>query len=218
LDDVESIEKLERDFESLEADFLSIQTPIKPTLEKQLVKDLSKRLPYWEKTTCSNDLTMFVFSAYELRDLDTLYDSYNNTVSLVGTMYVDGLGTGLSFLSMNVPVGEEFQAENNNQLARLSTHINNKCKDTPLLTLSGAQLASWSPEIQAFRTAHKMSDSHNSTEASSRNEHIFYSKDLMCTKFAEIFNGDGVVASYKLKKQNVPITQKYPTVSLGTTL
>ena len=97
LDDIEGVEKLERDFQSLEADFLSIQTPTNPTLEKKLIKNLSEQFPYWEQTTCNNDLTIFVFSAYELRDLDTLYDRYNNTVSLVGTMFIDDLETGLSF-------------------------------------------------------------------------------------------------------------------------
>jgi hypothetical protein len=186
-----------------------------------LIKDLTKRLPYWEKTICNNNLAIFVFSAHELRDLDTLYDSYNNTVSLVGTMFVDGLEAGLSFLSMNVSVGENFQVENKNQFARLSSPINNNnCKNRPLLTLSGAQLASWSPDIQKFRATHDMRDSHDNTNSSpkTRNEHIFYSKDLICTNFSEIFNGDGVMASYKLKKQNVPMTQQYPTVSLGSTL
>ncbi len=221
LDDEESIAELEREFKNLDVDFLSIQTPIQPTLEKQLTKELSKQLPYWEKTVCNNSLTMFVFSAYELHDLDTLY--YNdNTVSLVGTMFIDSLDHEISFLSTHVPVGNELQAETRSHLARLSSYIKNNCKNKPLLTLSGAKLASWTPEVRAFKNAHRLSNSHKAVGFSSnkRDEHIFYSKDLMCTEFSEIFEGNGVIATYQFKKSNTKTAQKLNTASsvVGTSL
>lgn len=208
LNDEESILKFQEDFKNLKADFLSIQTPIEPTLEKKLTQKLKQSLPYSQKTICNNNLALFVFSKYELRNLDTLYCNYTNTVSLAGTMFIDSMHEEISFLSTRVPVGDEEQNQAQKQFASLSNYINKNCQDKPLITFSGSELVSWSPEVRAFRLAHKLADSRMDIGLSAKDEHIFYSKDLMCISFQEILDGNGVLASYQFKKQEITTAQK----------
>jgi hypothetical protein len=217
LNDQESILKFQEDFRSLKADFLSIQTPIEPTLEQQLTQQLSQVLPFWEKTICSNNLALFVFSKYELRNLDTLYCDYTNTVSLAGTMFIDSMHKEISFLSTRVPVGDSEQNQAKKQFASLSNYINKNCQDKPLIAFSGSELVAWSPEVRAFRLAHKLADSRMDIDLSTKDEHIFYSKDLMCIEFAEILDGNGVVATYQFKKQGSETAEKNPTVTSAPT-
>lgn len=219
LKDEESIETFGKKIARLDADFLSIQTPIDPTLEKEITKKLSHRLPYWERTICDNDMTMFVFSAYELRNLDTLYNTANNTVSLVGTMFIDSMHQEISFLSTRIPVTDYSHEQAQKQLASLSSYIEKNCQDKPLLTLSGSMLNSWSPEVQAFKSAHRLSDSRMDI-GFSQDEHIFYSKDLMCTNFNEIFEGNGVMATYQFKKGDERTAQQFSEAAItpSTTL
>lgn len=207
LDDKESIQKFNNNTNSIEANFLSIQTPIEPTLEKQLTEKLSKKMPYWQKTTCNNNLTLFVFSTYELRNLDTLYCDYDNTVSLVGTMFIDNNHKEISFLSTQVSVENNNNNSAKKHLASLSEYIQKNCKNKPLLTLNGPQLTAWSPEVIAFKEAHQLSDSRVHLNQNAKDEYIFYSKDLMCINFAEILGGDGVIATYQFKEKTITTTQ-----------
>lgn len=200
LGDQESISAFSQSFTGLEADFLSIQTPVEPTLELQLTQELSAKMPYWNKTICNNNTAMFVFSSYELKDLDTVYCNDNQTVSLVGTMFIDSTHEQISFLSTKVPVEQGLRQEAEKHLQRLSEYINNNFQDKPLLTLSGTKLASWTPELQEFKTAHRLNDSEIDLELTTRDEHIFYSKDLVCTGFTEILEGNGVLATYQFRK------------------
>jgi hypothetical protein len=199
LDNEESIAAFGQSFIGLETDFLSIQTPIEPTLELQLMKELSKKMPYWNKTICNNNTAMFVFSSYELIDLDTIYSNGDQTVSLVGTMFIDSTHDPISFLSTKVPVGQGMQEEAERHLERLSQYITNNFQDKPLLTLSGTKLASWTPEVQEFKNTHRFNDSKIDLELSVRDEHIFYSKDLACTGVTKILDGNGILATYQFR-------------------
>lgn len=199
LDNEESIAAFGQSFTGLETDFLSIQTPIEPTLELQLMKELSKKMPYWNKTICNNNTAMFVFSSYELIDLDTIYSKGNQTVSLVGTMFIDSTHDPISFLSTKVPAGQGIDAEAENHLEELSQYIRTNFQDKPLLTLSGTKLVSWTPEVQDFKNAHRFNDSKIDLELSTRDEHIFYSKDLLCTGVTEILDGNGILATYQFR-------------------
>ncbi|WP_156039767.1 hypothetical protein [Aureispira sp. CCB-QB1] len=199
LDDKESITAFAQSFSGLEADFLSIQTPIEPTLELRLTQELGKKMPYWNKTICNNNTAMFIFSSYELKDLDTVYYNGNQAVSLVGSMFIDSTHDQISFLSTRVPVDRGLRQETEKHLERLSQYINNNFQDKPLLTLSGTKLASWTPELQEFRTAHRLNDSEMDLELRTRDEHIFYSKDLVCTGFSNILDGNGVLATYQFR-------------------
>jgi len=201
LDNEESIAAFGQSFIGLETDFLSIQTPIEPTLELQLMKELSKKMPYWNKTICNNNNTaLFVFSSYELKNLDTIYCNENQTVSLVGTMFIDSTHDQISFLSTKVPIGQGTHQEAEMHLERLSEYIHTNFQDRPLLTLSGTKLASWTPEVQGFKDAHRFNDSKIDLELISRDEHIFYSKDLVCTGFTKILEGNGILATYQFRK------------------
>lgn len=199
LDDEESIAAFGQSFTGLETDFLSIQTPIEPTLELQLMKELSKKMPYWNKTICNNNTAMFVFSSYELIDLDTIYNNGNQTVSLVGTMFIDSTHDQISFLSTKVPGGQGMNEETERHLERLSQYITNNFQDKPLLTLSGTKLASWTPEVQDFKKTHRFNDSKIDLELSVRDEHIFYSKNLVCTGVTKILDGNGILATYQFR-------------------
>lgn len=216
LEDEQTIADFSQAFKSLDANFLSIQTPIEPTLEQKLTKQLSTKMPYWKKTICDNNLALFVFSKYELRDLDTLHYVGNNTVSLVGSMFIDSMHKEISFLSTRVPVDEGIWKETEKHLAKLSTYINTNCQDKPFLTLSGTRLASWTPEVQEFKTTHRLNDSEIDLGLVPRDEHIFYSKDLVCTSFDEIFDGNGVVATYQFKKEDETTVQH--TYSAASTI
>lgn len=200
LDDQESIAAFGQSFIGLETDFLSIQTPIEPTLELQLMDELSKKMPYWNKTICNNNTAMFVFSSYELKDLDTIYCNGNQTVSLVGTMFIDSTHDEVSFLSTKVPVGQGTDQETERHLEELSEYINTNFQDRPLLTLSGTKLASWTPEVQDFKNAHRFNNSKIDLELTARDEHIFYSKDLVCTGVVGILNGNGILATYQFRR------------------
>lgn len=199
LDNQESIAMFGQSFTALETDFLSIQTPIEPTLELRLTRELSEKMPYWNKTICNNNTAMFVFSRYELKDLDTIYSVGNQTVSLVGTMFIDSTHEQISFLSTKVPIGQDMHQEAAKHLERLSQYINTNFQDRPLLTLSGTKLASWTPALQDFKDAHRLNDSEVDLELIARDEHIFYSKDLVCTGFTEILGGNGVLATYQFR-------------------
>lgn len=212
LDDEQSIANFERDIQKLNVDFLSIQTPIQPTIEATLTEELKTDLPYWQKVVCNNDITMLVFSAYELRNIDTLCNDNDNTVSLAGTMFIDSMHKEISFLSTRVPIGGEMHVGAKRQLASLSTYINANYQNKPLLTLSGSKLVAWSSEVQAFKTAHRLNDSRMDIGFSD-NEHIFYSKDLVCTNFNEVFNGDGIMATYQFRTTNSRTAQRYSEVS-----
>jgi hypothetical protein len=200
LDNQESIAAFGQSFTGLETDFLSIQTPIEPTLELQLMEELSKKMPYWNKTICNNNTALFVFSSYELKDLDTIYSNKNQTVSLVGTMFIDSTHDQISFLSTKVPVGQGMHQAAEKHLEDLSEYINTNFQDRPLLTLGGTKLVSWTPELQGFRAAHHFNDSKIDLELIERDEHIFYSKDLVCTGFTEILDGNGILATYQFRK------------------
>ncbi|MFT5648271.1 MAG: hypothetical protein ACI976_002970 [Aureispira sp.] len=200
LDDQESIAAFGQSFTGLETDFLSIQTPIEPTLELQLMDELSKKMPYWNKTICNNNTAMFIFSSYELKDLDTIYCNGNQTVSLVGTMFIDSTHDEISFLSTKVPVGQGMHQETEKHLEKLSEYINTNFQDRPLLTLSGTKLASWTPEVQDFKNAHRFNNSKIDLELTARDEHIFYSKDLVCTGVVEILDGNGILATYQFRR------------------
>lgn len=215
LEDEERIAEFSQAFKSLDANFLSIQTPIEPTLEEKLTEQLTAKMPYWKKTICNNNLAMFVFSKYELRNLDTLYYMGNNTVSLVGSMFIDSMHKEISFLSTRVPVGGGMHKETKQHLAKLSKYINTNCQDKPFLTLSGTRLASWTPQVKEFKTTHRLNDSEIDLGLTARDEHIFYSKDLVCTSFDEIFNGNGVVATYQFKKKDkTTAEQTYSAASI----
>jgi hypothetical protein len=200
LDNQESIAAFGHSFTGLETDFLSIQTPIEPTLELQLMDELSKKMPYWNKTICNNNTAMFIFSSYELKDLDTIYCNGNQTVSLVGTMFIDSTHDQISFLSTKVPVGQGMHQETERHLEKLSEYINTNFQDKPLLTLSGTKLASWTPEVQDFKEAHRFNNSKMDLELIARDEHIFYSKDLLCTGVTEILDGNGILATYQFRR------------------
>ncbi|MBL4648913.1 MAG: hypothetical protein JKY03_04220 [Aureispira sp.] len=200
LDDQESIAAFGQSFAGLETDFLSIQTPIEPTLELQLMDELSKKMPYWNKTICNNNTAIFIFSRYELKNLDTVYSNGNQTVSLVGTMFIDSTHDQISFLSTKVPVGQGTHQETERHLEKLSEYIHTNFQDKPLLTLSGTKLASWTPEVQDFKEAHRFSDSNIDLELIARDEHIFYSKDLLCTGVTEILDGNGILATYQFRR------------------
>jgi hypothetical protein len=200
LDNQESIAAFGQSFAGLETDFLSIQTPIEPTLELQLMDELSKKMPYWNKTICNNNTALFVFSSYELKDLDTIYCNGNQTVSLVGTMFIDSTHDQISFLSTKVPMGQGMHQEAEKHLDQLSEYINTNFQDRPLLTLSGTKLVSWTPELQGFRAANRLNDSKIDLELIARDEHIFYSKDLVCTGFTEILDGNGILATYQFRR------------------
>jgi len=199
LDNEENLAAFGQSFTGLEADFLSIQTPIEPTLELDLIKALIGKMPYWNKTVCNNNTALFVFSSYELKKLDTIYCKKNHRLSLVGTMFIDSTHDQISFLSTKVPVGQGIDQEAARHLERLSEYIHTNFEDKPLLTLSGTKLASWTPEVQDFKEAHRFNDSKMDLELISRDEHIFYSKDLVCTGFAEILDGNGILATYQFR-------------------
>ena len=208
LENEESITNFERDVQKLDVDLLSIQTPIKPTLETKLTKELQEALPYSQKVVCNNNITMFVFSAYELRNIDTLCNDNDNTLSLAGTIFIDSMHKEISFLSTRVPVGGEMHMGAKKQLASLSTYISANYKNKPFLALSGSKLVTWSSEVQAFKTAHRLNDSRMDIGFSD-NEHIFYSKDLVCTNFHEVFDGDGIMATYQFRKINTRTAERY---------
>ena len=200
LDKKGSIANFRQCFTSLETDFLSIQTPIEPTLEVQLIKELRKKMPYWKKIICDNNTVMFVFSSYELKDLDTIHCSENQSVSLVGTMFVDSTHDQISFLSTKVPMNKGTNKEAERHLERLSECINTNFQNRPLLTFSGIKLASWMPELQDFKEVYCLNDRKIDLELIARDEHLFYSKDLVCTGFEEILNGNGILATYQFKR------------------
>lgn len=220
LDNKESILNFSKKINYIETDFLSIQTLIEPTLEEELTKNLSQIMPYWQKTICNNNTTLFVFSTYELRNLDTLYCHYNKTVSLVGAMFIDANHKEISFLSTQVPIDRHKISSAKKHLASLSNYIEKNCQDKPLLTLNGTQINSWKSEIDAFRRVHKLSDSRTDGDFLPKDEHIFYSKGLICTNFVEILDGDGVEATYQFKKNNSTISSDKPKTPsmLGFTL
>ncbi|BDS14063.1 hypothetical protein [Aureispira anguillae] len=199
LDNEDEIANFDQSFKGLEANFLSIQTPIEPSLEETLTKRLSAQMPYWKKIICNNDLAMFVFSKYKLQNIDTLYYSGNNTVSLVGTMFIDSVHEEISFLNTRVPIDKGMRRQTEQHLAKLSNYINTNFQDKPLLTFSGTQLTSWTPELQEFKNVHRLNDSEIDLQLATRDEHIFYSKDLVCTAFDKFFDGNGVIATYQFR-------------------
>ncbi|MDC0230574.1 hypothetical protein OAK19_01275 [Aureispira] len=213
LDDEQSISRFGRGWQLLNADFVSIQANIQPSQENQMIKRLTKRLPYWKKTMFNDDVSMFVFSAYELRELDTLTSSYNKNFSLVGKVFIDSLHSEISFLSTRMPLVEYKENEIKNHLADLSDYIKNNCDGNHLLALSASQLSSWAPEVRAFKALHMLQDSQSNNKISAKREHIFYSKKLICSEYSEIYNGNGIIATYQLMNPVLRTAHKSPVLS-----
>ena len=206
LDDQKSISRFGSGWQLLNADFVSIQANIEPSQENQMIKRLTKRLPYWEKTISNDDVSMYVFSAYELRELDTLAFRYKKNYSLVGKLFIDSLYSEISFLSTRIPLVEDERDEIKNHLAHLSDYIKKNC-DGHLLALSASQLSSWAPEVRAFKTLHMLRDSQSNNKISTKREHIFYSKKLICSEYSEIYNGNGIIATYQMINPNLKTAQ-----------
>lgn len=196
LENEQEVERFGDSFSDLNANFVSIQTPVESAVAQKLTKKLSHKMPYSRKTVCNNGIKLLVFSKYELRDFGTLYYQGNNTVSLVGSMFIDSLHKEISFLSTRLPVDKEFRKETEQHLAELSRYIDQNSQNKPLLTLSSMRLTSWSPAVQDLSNTNELNDEVN-VDFSNQEEHIFYSKDLLCIGFDKVLGGNGVIGTYQ---------------------
>jgi hypothetical protein len=209
LSDSESISDFEKNYTFINADFLSIQTPLLPTLDQKLTAKLSESLPFCCKTLPNKDLNLFVFSAYELINIDRLYSPDENTVSLVGNMIVDSFHKNISFLSTPVSPDIDFEQNANSQQHTLSSFIDNS-KGSPMLTLFSADFLSNPENLSSFKSKYSLNDSQSIKNVAS-DKHIFYSSDLICTGFSSVLNGKCVIATYKFNHSALITSKKYET-------
>ncbi len=209
LSNSESISDFEKKYKLIDADFVSIQTPHLPTLNNDLTESLSERLPFSCKTLPNQDLNLFVFSAFELINIDTLYSPDKSTVSLVGSMIIDSLHKNVSFLSTPVSPDVDFVQNNNGQPCYSSSFINNS-NVSPMLTLFGPGLTSNYEKLHSFKSKYFLNDSQTIKNITS-DKHIFYSSDLICTGFSSVLNGKCVITTYKFKDSALITSNKYET-------
>ncbi len=186
------------------ADLVSIQVPVEKVSEELFLSDFKGGFSHQHKTICGDSLAIVVLASNRIANLDTL--CYDNTISLVGSIFVPRLKKDIAFLSTHVPSSTSKIAEK--QLAMLSSYIQDNLSQKPLLALSGSELSSWMPELKSFRRVNSLHDSRIDINWSGSDKHVFYSEDLVCTSFKTICNGTGVLATYQLKPEisNTQIT------------
>lgn len=194
---------------NIDVDLISIQSFTNADFEQELIKNLELCYPHQHQLYYQDQKahSSYIFSKFPLEDTDSFHCE--------GVPYINGFlrldsnsQERIQFVSLHIP--KEIQEDPANVLDRLNA-LADKCalhksqKDA-FLAFSAIPMASWSPEIRAFRSRFTLNDSRLDMDWENSFEHIFYSNDLRCTGFNTISNG--VLGSYQYSRQHIAENQK----------
>jgi hypothetical protein len=203
-------EGLFQQLSNLEVDLISVQSFSNQDFEERLIKNLELCFPHQHILHYKDQKShsSYVFSKIPLEDIDSFHCE--------GVPYVNGFlrldsnsQERIQFVSLHVPT--EIQSDPANVLGRLEA-LADKCalhksQEDAFLAFSAIPMASWSPEIRAFRTRFTLNDSRLDVDWEGSFEHIFYSNHLRCTKFETISNG--VIGHYQYSRQHVATNERH---------
>lgn len=209
LETAESQQQLFKQLANIDVDLISIQSIADVDFEKQLINNLKHCFPHQHQLHYQDQKahSSYIFSKIPLEDTDSFHCE--------GVPYINGFlrldsnsQERIQFVSLHVPT--EIQENPANVLNRLNA-LADKCalhksKEDAFIAFSAIPMASWSPEIRAFRSRFTLNDSRLDVDWENSFEHIFYSNDLRCTGFHSISNG--VIGSYQYSRQHIAAHQK----------
>lgn len=195
LNDNRSRQAFESEISLLDANLVSIQTNGDSAYLAHLQTRLATRYRH-QHLLKNNKSHTLVVSSYPIRYLDTVLTGAEPT--LAGKIWIDSLYGELNFICTQLHE-DETRTEPQAQLADLSHYLQSNFNHQPLLTLSCTHLASWTPEMRSFRHQHTLNDSRFDWNWQNSPTHIFYSRELECTGFQTILNGNGVLGSYQFR-------------------
>lgn len=192
--------------ESLRADLISVQIPTQTAFEQALRTRLNCSHLYQKRLEYADNMSILLFSNRPIQDLDTVY--LGSQPSLAGSILVDSVHGKIQFLSTYVShvMRNTPSKELQEQLARMGHYLEQRSPNMPLLTLGEIQLASWSPEVQAFKENAALNDSRIDLDWVPSDEHIFYSNHLQCIDFTTLLDGNGVMGTYQFR-HNMPASK-----------
>lgn len=216
LEDSQSLADFVRYQPSVKADFMSIQTASNNPIAEQLSTSLEHQYPFRKVSSYNKGFNLYVFSAFQLKNLDTIIDPIDNSISIFGSIFLDSSFQEISFLSSPL-LGEKASKRTLNLLSNFSQE---KLKGQPFLTLSNAQMVSNRKDFERLQSIHSLKDSQPTHDQAITNGRIFYSKDLVCTKFQKSCQGNCVIASYRIKRENLLTLKSFtkPSMMAGAAL
>lgn len=201
-----AIEKIKE----VNAELIAIQVPQHKQAGQILDHFFAKTHPHFQKISHNKGSDILIYSKYPVSNLDTVY--YNGNTNLAGSIFIDSTHGKLDFITgyLTEDQSDNSYAEVKNQLASLSRHIGED-NTQPLLAIGATRLASWSPEIQEFKTEHELNGSRRDLEFGYTDEYIFYSNHLECVKFDYVLDGKGVLGIYQFKEKEEKAAPAYHT-------
>lgn len=195
-----------------DADIISFQE-VNPYWNKILKEQLTKTYPHFIELTRIDPYGMIVFSKHDINRSDTIFHENIPTLHLTIDIQSEEL-MDLFCIPSIPPVSK-------NHYEKMKAHLSNTARYItrtyqPTLSFGDLNLVSWSNEIRSFRSQAGLNDSRRSISSISEEsnfsffrvpvDHIFFSDELECTKFVDIFQADethlGIFGTYQFKNKD----------------
>jgi len=183
-------------------DIVSCQE-LSPAWNKFLKKRLKDEYPYTLSINQFDPDAKLVFSKYEFIKKDTFYLSGHPQLDAIIRFEDNPVNILFTYVLPYSMVGEN--AGNHYQLEDLSDYISKK-EIMPMMIVGEFNQVYWARRVRTFLYDTKLNNARRSVSFAVRNplDHIFYSKQLRCTKLEEIFddksNHIGVEGAFKLAR------------------
>jgi hypothetical protein len=195
VEDSQSLAEFKQHQPSVQVDFMSIQTSDNTGLEPRLAHRLEHKYPFNNTVSYNDGFKLHIFSTLQLKNLDTIIDPTNNSISLFGSILLDSSLQEITFLSSSLPSKKTAQRKPNLR----SDFIGKLTPENFSRMPANALLVSNPLHISSPTKAQRPRYTEPVVDKFSANDRTFYSKDLICTKFRKSCQGNCVISSYRVK-------------------
>jgi len=185
-------------FKRINADVISFQE-FTPDWEVPLGSALKFNLPHSYKMTRVDPFGMAIFSTKSISVKTFNYQKFPNLV-----VTIDNELGGIDIISSYIPsVYPDPNSKREDHLELLINTVNSL--ENPVIALGDYNEVYWNKELTRFTNKTKLNNSRRSTALSyfKPYDHIFFSNELECVQFDEIYDQEqnhlGIVGTYQLK-------------------
>lgn len=189
----------EYDLKHIDADLISIYKPSSYQITNLNIAYLKQRYSHFHNASFETGEQIMIFSNERMKNIETINDAGTN-MCVAGKIYITKLQQEISFISFRdfriLRKNESYQP----QFLSLGEYLDDKCLEGPVFAFGDTQLSTINPALKLQDMNFKFKDSQFINPNSLRDEHIFFSGDMKCLNYAEIFNGRGIFAVYRFPR------------------
>ena len=161
---------------------------------------------YFSKEVRIDPYGMCILSKYPIKNANLYY--HKDIPNYKSNLVMDDLSIAMYTSYLLPPFSPSGKVDTRAHLQQIVHEVNDS--DLPSIVLGDFNMVYWEKDISDFRSNAKLSNSRRDIDVKSLKipyDHIFYSEELECTSFVELFDGGdnhiGIYGQFQVKSEDI---------------